>query len=158
MLLIACLSGCEKDDICVDGDTPLLIINFYNSEDPSAAKNVTRLRVIGLGNGDAVGTFSDRSNLDSIGLPLRSDQPSTGFVMIRNSQDDSEGIETGNRDTLYFDYALSDAFISRACGFVTNYVELQARLQADASPWIDSVRVVTSSVQSIQTTHVAIYH
>ena len=49
-------------------------------------------------------------------------------------------------------------FISRACGFVPNFENLQAGIQDDLSIWIDSVRVVNPTVESIQTTHVAIYH
>ena len=158
MLLATGFSGCEKDDICVDGDTPLLVVNFYDSEDPSSAKNVTSLRVIGIGNGDPVGTFTDRSNRDSIQLPLRADAPRTGFVLIRDSAGDSEGGATENRDTLYFDYEITEDFISRACGFVPNFENLQAGIQDDLSIWIDSVRVVNPTVESIQTTHVAIYH
>ena len=157
-LMVACFSACEKDDICVDGDTPLLIVNFYNSADPSSGKNVTKLRVIGIGNGDPVGTFADRSDRDSIQLPLRTDAPRTGFVLIRASASDSEGVETGNRDTLYFDYEIQEEFISRACGFVPNFANLQVGIQDDLSIWIDSVRVVNPTVESIQTTHVAIYH
>ncbi len=158
MLLAIGISGCEKDDICVDGDTPLLVVNFYDSEDPSSGKNVTSLRVIGIGNGDPVGTFNDRSNRDSIQLPLRTDAPRTGFVLIRASASDSEGVETGNRDTVYFDYEITEDFISRACGFVPNFENLQADIQDDLSIWIDSIQIVNPSVQSIQTTHVAIYH
>ncbi len=152
------LSGCEKDDICVDGDTPLLVVNFYDVEIPTEGKNVPSLRVVGLGQSDPVNTFSDRSNRDSVGLPLRSDVPQTGFVLFRNSGSAEDGTETGNPDTLYLNYTISEEFISRACGFVPNYGELEAELQGDAAPWIDSIAVVNPSVQSTLTTHVAIYH
>lgn len=157
-LVASAFGGCEKDDICVDGDTPLLIVNFYNSTDPSSGKNVAKLRVIGIGNGDPVGTFADRSDRDSIQLPLRTDVSRTGFVLIRDSGSDSEGVETGNRDTLYFDYEIREEFISRACGFVPRFESLQVGIQDDLSIWIDSVRVLNPTVESIQTTHVAIYH
>ena len=43
LLLMACMavvcllvSACEKDDICVDGDTPLLVITFYDYTVPES--------------------------------------------------------------------------------------------------------------------------
>ena len=105
--------GCEKDDICVDGDTPLLIIRFFDSENPENPKSVNRLRVAGLGREQAVGTFSDRATLDSIAIPLRPGETQTTFIMILDSADEEE-LETGNRDTVRFDYETREVFISRA--------------------------------------------
>ena len=38
LLGIIFISSCEKDDICVEGDTPLLVIEFYDAEDTSTLK------------------------------------------------------------------------------------------------------------------------
>ena len=66
ILLLYPLFSCEKDDICVDGDTPLLVIRFFDSTQPETPKAVSKLRVIGLGNGDPVPTIADRANLDQL--------------------------------------------------------------------------------------------
>jgi len=157
---VLCLwvSACEKDDICVDGDTPQLVVTFYDYDQPEAARTVNKLRVVGLGQGSPVNTFSDRSNLDSIGLPMRADQTRTGFVFIVNSADDADGNETGNRDTLYFDYETRSVYISRACGFVPNFDGLSASLVPDAGIWIDSVQIRQTTLENSTSAHVSIYY
>lgn len=160
LLLLAALAGaCEKDDICVDGDTPLLVMTFNDFEASEVvAQNVPRLRVIGIGNGDPITTFGDRSNRDSVGLPLRLDAGRTGFILILDSQENEEGVDTGNPDTLYLDYQVTEAFVSRACGFVGNYEGLSFELQSDSSNWIDSVVIANPFVRSSDSAHVTIYH
>ena len=74
--------ACEKDDICVDGDTPLLIIRFYDAAEPTALKTVSSLRIVGIGQENPVDTFSDRTNLDSVAIPLRINEPDSGFLII----------------------------------------------------------------------------
>lgn len=156
-LSLMLLGGCEKDDICVDGDTPLLIIKFFDAENPLDAKSVNRLRVLGLGKDEAVDTFTDRSTLDSIAIPLRPGETETTFIMILDSQDDEEQ-EIGNPDTVRFDYQTREVFISRACGFVAQYDELESQLQTGSENWIQNIEVEYTSVQNLDSTHVSIFH
>lgn len=157
-LLVVWATACEKDDICVDGDTPQLVITFFDYTQPGNSRTVNKLRVIGLGKGTPVNTFGDRSNQDSIGLPLRADQTRTGFVFIVDSADDADGNETGNRDTLYFDYETRSVYISRACGFVPNFDGLSASPLPDASIWIDSVEIRQTTIENARNAHVSIYY
>ena len=150
--------GCEKDDICVEGDTPLLIIRFYNAENPLELKTVSSLRVVGLGQADPVDTFIDRSTLDSISIPLRINQPNTSFIMISSSADDENEVETGNIDTLTFNYNTQEVFVSRACGFVANYSELNDSLNPDSDNWIQSIEILSPTVNSFSAAHVEIFH
>ena len=39
LFVFIAISACEKDDICVDGDTPLLIIRFYDAADSATLKS-----------------------------------------------------------------------------------------------------------------------
>lgn len=148
---------CEKDDICVDGDTPLLVVRFFDSENPDAPKSVISLRVLGLGQENPVNTFTDRSTLDSIAIPLRPGETETTFVMILDSADE-EGLETGNPDTVRFNYTTGEVFISRACGFVAQYEGLQSQLQTGAENWIRNIEVDNPSVQNQDSTHVSIFY
>ena len=150
--------ACEKDDICVDGDTPLLIVTFYNSADPSLAKAVNKLRVIGIEKDTPVGTFSDRSNRDSIALPLKADVERTGFVFYKDSASDEAGIELGNPDTIYFDYKIQSVYVSRACGFVPNFEDFSATLISDENTWIDSLEVKQTRISNATSSHVSIYY
>ena len=157
LILLLPILACEKDDICVDGDTPLLIVRFYDASDPTSLKQVTGLRVVGLGNGNPVDTFTDRTATDSIGLPLRLDEVTTSFAFILNSADE-DGMETGNPDTLSFQYDIQSEFISRACGFIGTYDNLQESITPDSDSWISSVEVSRTFVQFSDSTHVKIFH
>ena len=157
VLFISGFLACEKDDICVDGDTPLLIVRFYDINDTTLLKPATSLRVIGLGQGNPVNTFTDRSSTDSIGIPLKIDAAQTDFVFILDSATENDA-ETGNIDTLRFSYASREVFVSRACGFVVNYDNLTSGPPSDGTPWIQDIRIVNPTVQNQTSAHVKIFY
>ena len=161
-LTVVQFSSCEKDDICVEGDTPLLIIGFFDVEDTTASKGVNSLRVRALEPemDTIVNTFNDRSGRDSIGLPLRIDSTSTGFVFVRNSRDDADtGEPLGDRDTLRFNYIVNERFVSRACGFVANYNSLDTVRQVDSTAnWIRRITIVDTNIVNSNAIHVKIFH
>ena len=151
-------SSCEKDDICVEGDTPLLVIEFYDATDTSTLKEVKTLRVVGVGQSVTVGTFTDRSSLSSITIPLKTDEDSASFIMINESASDDNGSETGNLDTINFSYSRIEDFLSRGCGFIVNYDELEANVTADTDNWIQDIEITQSLVTNSDSTHVKIFH
>lgn len=151
-------SSCEKDDICVEGDTPLLVIEFYDATDTSTLKEVTTLRVVGVGQTVTVGTFTDRSSVSSITIPLKTDEDSASFIMINESASDDNGSETGNLDTINFSYSRIEDFLSRGCGFIVNYDELEANVTADTDNWIQDIEITQSLVTNSDSTHVKIFH
>ncbi|MCB0371874.1 MAG: hypothetical protein KDD31_02560 [Muricauda sp.] len=163
VLLIASLmiyvSSCEKDDICVEGDTPQLVIGFFDIDDTTEAKDVPSLRIKEIILDTVINTISDRSSsLDSIGVPLRSDVTSTSFAFITDSADDADtGDETGNIDTLTISYSPREAFVSRACGYVMNYDDLTISLPASANNWIQDITVVQETVENSKSIHVKIF-
>ena len=163
VLLIASLmiyvSSCEKDDICVEGDTPQLVIGFFDIDDTTEAKDVPSLRIKEIILDTVINTISDRSSsLDSIGMPLRSDVTSTSFAFITDSADDADtGDETGNIDTLTISYSPREAFVSRACGYVMNYDDLTISLPASANNWIQDITVVQETVENSKSIHVKIF-
>jgi hypothetical protein len=157
LIVIISFTACEKDDICVDGNTPLLIIRFYDNENPGELKAVPSLRVVGLGQSSTVNTFSDRTSLDSIALPLRINEANTGFILISDSADEDE-LETGNNDTLTFDYSTLEVFISRACGYIANYDDLGELLTSDSENWIQNIEIVSPLIQQQDSAHVKIFH
>jgi len=157
VLGIISFSACEKDDICVDGNTPLLVIRFYNEADSANTKNVTTLRVIGLGQTSTVNTYADRSTADSLAIPLNPVSSNTTYLLIANSADEDE-VEIGNTDTLTINYESKEVFISRACGFIANYENLIPSLSTDDDNWIRNIEVISSTVENSETAHVKIYH
>lgn len=162
ILLCITFSACEKDDICVDGDTPLLSIRFYDAANPAEFKAVPGLRVIGIGNDAVITTFSDRSStLDSINIPLKTNNNLTGFSFVMDSADDENGDETGNSDPLTFSYEIKEEFVSRACGFVANYENLGSDFIAATENWIQSIEIAKTTVKletEETTAHVKIFH
>lgn len=164
VLLIASLvlyfSSCEKDDICVDGDTPLLVIGFFDATDTTLAKEVPSLRIKEVILDDVVDTFTDRSSsLDSIGIPLRIDSNDTSFEFIMDSDDDgTTGEEIGNIDVLTISYQTREAFVSRACGFVANYDNLSITLPANSENWIQDISIVQQTVENSNNIHVKIFY
>ncbi len=157
LIVIISFTACEKDDICVEGDTPLLIIAFYDNQNPSELKAVPSLRVIGLGQSSTVNTIADRTSLDSIALPLRINEANTGFILISDSADEDD-LETGNNDTLTFDYSKLEVFISRACGYIANYDDLGELLTSDSENWIQNIEIVSPLIQQQDSAHVKIFH
>lgn len=157
LLFLICFGSCEKDDICVDGDTPLLVIRFYDIQDTTVLKPAPSLRVVGVGQNSTVNTFADRSSTDSIAIPLRGTQADTGFVFILNSAGEG-GDETGNPDTLNFNYQPMEVFISRACGYVVQYNGLQATPNPDGDTWIQDIRIANPNVVNQASAHVKIFH
>ncbi len=157
-LLTITLTSCEKDDICVEGNTPLLVLEFFNVADTTAVKNVTALRIVGEGQAVTVNTFTDRSNLSSVAIPLRTEENSTTFYLISNSASNDNGQETGNIDTLTFNYDRIEDFKSRACGFVVNYDNVSTELQTGSGNWIADIEVIRASVTNSDSTHVKIFH
>ncbi|MEE9364683.1 MAG: DUF6452 family protein [Cellulophaga sp.] len=161
LLTLIFFTNCEKDDICVDGDTPLLIIRFYDINDETKLKPVPLLRIVGEGKNTTVNTIADRSSkLDSIGLPLKIDATTTSFSFIKDSAD-SEGevkTETGNIDILNFTYTTKEIFVSRACGYIANYEDLGNTITTDSDLWIKKIEVITTTIENKPGAHVKIFH
>ncbi|MBT8321060.1 MAG: hypothetical protein KJO90_05255 [Eudoraea sp.] len=157
LLGIILIGACEKDDICVDGDTHLLILRFYDAQDTASFKSVTDLQIIGVGQEDTLNLFSSPSTTDSVAIPLRADQTATQFLLILNSNVEDD-VETGNIDTLNFQYTVEGVFVSRACGFVANYNELSPQLTTGSENWIQDIEVVDTTVTNQFSAHVKIFH
>ncbi len=157
-LSIIVVASCEKDDICVEGDTPLLVIEFYNINDTSALKTVPTIRVVGVGQNVTVNTVADRTALNTISIPLKTDVDVTSFIIISASASAEDGSETGNIDTVNFSYKRLEDFLSRGCGFVVNYDSLQANLSADTNNWIKDIEIIRAQVINSDSTHVKIFH
>ncbi len=153
VLGIISFAACEKDDICVDGDEPLLVIRFYDVTDTTEFKDVTNLEVRGLISPDTLDVISN-ADLDSIAIPLRADASFTSFVISRQESSDN----TENIDVLTFNHETKDVFISRACGFIANYENLSTDLTTDSDNWIESIEIVNTTIENSDTAHVKIFH
>ena len=161
ILLLTCLltvASCEKDDICVEGNTPLMVIEFFDINNRDTPKNVTALRVVGEGQTVTVNTVADRTALNKINIPLKTIEDSTSYLLISNSADNDDDVETGNIDIVNFNFARVEDFKSRACGFIVTYEELDAALQTDTDNWIQEIEIIRAQIINSDSTHVKIYH
>ena len=151
-------SSCEKDDICVDGNTPLLVIEFYDINNEELLLPVPNLKIIGKGE-DNSPVILNRESVNTVSIPLQVNTDHTNFDFIINSAGDN-GEETGNVDAVAFTYNVKDVFVSRACGYVGNYLALDSDLTVELGPgnWIDRIDIEIVNVVNQAETHVKIYH
>ncbi|SDW35703.1 DUF6452 family protein [Flavobacterium degerlachei] len=157
-------SGCEKDDIC-DADTittPRLVISFYDINNPSELKSVTDLTIIGEGKTEGI-TFNESTlvNGSTVSIPLKIDADATSFSFILNYGNSDTALV--NEDELKLNYSRENVFVSRACGFkteftldpITPYVHTDAAV-ADEK-WIQYIAVKNSTIDNENETHLEIY-
>lgn len=147
--------NCEKDDICSESTptTPRLVIQFYDINDPTTAKNVTSLLVAGTGADETLGTFS---GVSKILLPLRISDDQTQYTFTLNSNNTS----LDNTDVLTFNYTREQVFVSRACGYKTIFTLDDATpfVQDDGTDlrWMNNVTVAQPNILNEDEVHVSV--
>ena len=161
-LLLICLftitfSSCEKDDICdaTTDTTPRLIVEFFDILNPTVKKNVTNLAVKELNTSTSL-VFTGTSKIQ---IPLKTNQDLTKYSFILNSTD----VAIKNEDFLLFNYSRQTVFVSRACGFKTNFnldsttPFIKTETSIPDGYWIQNVVIATSNITTEKETHVKIY-
>jgi hypothetical protein len=166
ILFTLSFSSCEKDDICVDGSakTPLLIIEFYDVNNSSNLKNVSNLRVEQSGTDEGV-VFNSTlptsnpsrylANGNKIAIPLNTLTLNSSFEFIFNYN-----TAASNTDIISFFYSTNNVFISRACGYKTNFKLDPTNtivLIPDAANWIQNSIVTQPNIENENEVHVKIY-
>ena len=167
-LFILCFSfsSCEKDDICDENTitTPRLVITFYDYNNSSVEKNVTNLTIIADGMEEKAVTFNGSTliNGSTVSIPLKIDAETTTFRFILNFGSTNTAAPT-NEDIIQFNYSTENIFVSRACGFKTNYTLnptnpfVYSDPSVPLSKWMRLVEVKNSIIANENETHLAIY-
>jgi hypothetical protein len=152
LLFLALLSGCQKDDICPEGTatTPLLIIEFIDSEDPTRLKAVQNLEVRAVGMEES---YLGPVTTNEISIPLRTDQNSTEYIFTFNSGSDEE-----NEDRVTFSYDPDPEYINRACAYRINYTSLDVVVHGDDNNWILSEIILQENVENETEAHISFTH
>lgn len=162
------LSSCEKDDIC-DANTPTtprLIISFYDFNNPTVKKRVTRLKVTGDGASEAIifnkGALEEEKYLtsgDSIGIPLKTDADTATFSFVLNSG--SADASQTNTDKIKFNYTRQNVYVSRACGFKTIFkLDTQKPFEQDPGTdglWMQNIGQVNLNIEFEDETHLKVF-
>ena len=151
--------SCEKDDICPESTqtTPQLVVAFYDALDPQQRKTVESLAVFAIKDSELILIENINGiNTDSIAIPLRNDIGVSNFRFIKNYSVENN-IIFGDLNHVYIDYEMTDVFISRACGFITNYSILSLILDPVVG-WIGGYEIVNPIVTNENQAHVKILH
>lgn len=155
MLFAVSFWNCEKDDICAETtpSTPKLVVQFYDTSNPTTLKNVTNLGVFE----PTFTTGFSFNAVSSIKIPLRTNQNSTAIRFVLNGSDTDTTNDLFNDIT--FNYTTKQIYISRACGYKSNF-NLDNAILADVPTlpnWISSVEIIQPNVENENETHVKIY-
>lgn len=153
LTILIFLFACEPDDICLSeiDDTPKLLIGFYDKNSGNL-KEVENLKIQGLDN-DQIYVFE---TIDSIGIPLISNKNLTTFNLTKNFEEDN--VDSGNNDKMFVNYNPNWIYISRACGYITNYDIDNLIIENDIENWIIDSEIITYSIKDEENIHVKIYH
>jgi hypothetical protein len=154
------LAGCQKDDLCtIDQPTsPRMVVVFKDAANPTIIKPAVNLRIQEIGSAEFVPLDFQGSTLlaaaDTIYLPLRN----AGGLTSYNFYTDEDG--TVNIDNFDFTYMPKDVYVSRACGFKTDYENL-ALLRNGENPtnfWTAGGAIIDNTITNSNEVHVEIRH
>lgn len=149
-------SSCEKDDICAADTptTPQLVIEFFN-EVTNASLSVSKLKIIDTETSNQLGVYNEAK----IKIPLKTDVDITKYSFTINSGSTIVGAE--NTDKLEFNYSRNNIFISRACGFKTNFIlnnpSILVKESLVTSEWIKKIIITKSNILNENETHIKIF-
>lgn len=150
--------SCEKDEICIEENTPLLIIRFFDNDNPTEYKEVINLKVQIEGiDGDYINETITLLT-DSIAIPVKVTEDVTRFKLILFGNDEDE--TNNNEDVFDLNYIREDVFVSRSCGYKTLYYDVKTTLLDDGDNWIKSIETVKDpqDILNQNSDHVKIFH
>jgi hypothetical protein len=170
VLVSVLFSSCEKDDIC-DANTittPRLVLSFYDINNPSVLKNVNQLKVVGEGMAEAVvfsptaiGDSKYVTNASTISLPLKVDQDVSTYTLIFNSGNSNPALVF--TDKIQINYSRINSFVSRACGFKTNFSLrpinpiTHTAVPSTSGKWIQYISVEKTNIDNENETHIKLF-
>lgn len=157
-LLLSLIWSCERDDICIEENTPHLIIRFFDHENPTEYKKVINLKV------QIEGIDGDYTNetitalTDSIAIPVKVTEDITSFKLILNGNDEDD--TNDNEDVFDLNYIREDVFVSKSCGYKVLYYDITTSLINDNDNWIRSIETVKDpqDILNQNSDHVKIFH
>lgn len=169
-ILIFSMVRCEKDDICVPEEkkTPLLSIYFFDKDNTQIPKVVNNLEIVGTDFVAVEGHVPLAFNaVSEIKIPLKVDADETSFYFYLNAR--NTNLSLRNADKVVINYTRNDVYISRACGYKTNFKLnfLNPFVVSDAPDtenypngtgnWIQNVTIVNTEINQDETPHIYIY-
>jgi hypothetical protein len=157
--LLLFFTACQKDDICPESTqaTPLLIVRFIDAADRVSPRSPANLQV----KYDTTYYFSERQNVDSIAIPLRTSADNTQYEFILNAPaaQDSTNNPNTNIDILTFSYGRNEVYLNRGCAFKMEYTGLQLNISpGEDGSWIQSFAIDQTNVTDETNRHISIFY
>ncbi len=151
------LSACEKDDICDGGlsATPNVVINMYDRMDSEVLKPAAKVCIIAEGFNDTI-VFRNRSQIQ---LPLQINKTETTWKILLY-----EPIANNDtlikREDLKFTYTPEAQYVSKACGYKTNFLGFNAvKLEnTTGDAWIQSIYKLTTEITDQSNAHIQLFY
>ena len=128
-----------------------MILGFYDLNSGNL-KEVNNLKIQGK-NSDEIYLYQ---TIDSIGIPLKNLEQLTIYSLTKDHNESSTN--SGNSDQLYINYNYNYSYISRACGFITNYDLENLIIEKDTSNWILNTEIIKTNISNEENIHVKIFH
>ena len=153
LILIISITGCERDDICIDEITPNMVVKFFDNQDNTIAKSVSNLSAKII-NGSQIDSISLLVNDTIASIPLKVTEDITQYILTINSGNVSESI----RDTITLSYIREEVFVGRSCGFKTVFKDVI--ISNTTNNWIQNIETLDSpqNIENEIDTHVKIFH
>ena len=154
--VIFAFKGCTKDDICPAGEatTPNLVITFNDIARPNTRKEVNVLSVV-TNNVEKI-AVKYFIKTDSIVVPLNTNEDITRYIFIRSV---ITGLDTvTSYDELKFSYSRENGYVNRACGFKTEFTNLDANFENGDGNWIEDIIVKRNIVKDENSAHITLLH
>ena len=157
ILIIFVFKGCTKDDICPPdtATTANLVIVFKDIANLANKKKVEVLSVI-TDDANSVEILKLVST-DSIVIPLNTNSDTTKYLFKKTIINGTDTIR--NVDKMMFTYERKNGFVSRACGYKTEFYNLKATLELEGiENWIKQVTVNRDTVNDENSAHITLLH
>lgn len=168
--VILILTSCESDDICdsTTPTTPSLVIEVYDRTNTATLKSLTNLKIREV-NSTQFMTFSESGtqflSVSKFKIPLKNNFNTVSYELTLNGEL-VNGIANPavNKDIVTFYYTSQNIYISRACGFKTNYVMdnfTYANVQdapGENFKWINNVQLITNTITNENEVHLKIFY
>lgn len=151
-VFIIAFYSCEKDDICIEENTPHLIIRFYDKVNTSETKNVEQLKVSVKNSLDEIIDIGAITTTDSIVIPLNVDLDNTQIILSKNTNGTNDNI-----DGFTLNYMRDEIFISRSCGYKILYKDIQINNLA-TNDWIENIARNNTNIENETAAHLSIFH
>lgn len=146
LFLLAIVTSCEENDICLEGKTPQLILKLHSLSNPE--QKLDSLYVFKESQEKVFLPVVEGIGKDSISIPL-SMEPSTQTRLIFTTRKNSPH---QNADTIVLHYDYQQVFTSKACGFRVVYKNLNVEL--NSNHFIKSFNILRNEITDQTTAHI----